>query len=169
MKKVLLGLFIFGLTTQINAQTIELPETIISVNYKYLDAVDEVNVNKTASRVKKLEEEVLKFDNKDMRSLYDDEYETYTVSFYVPEGKIIAAYNKEGKIIRTIEKYNNVRLPLEVMQAVSKRFPNWGIVEDVYFINYHCEKDTIKQVYKIKIKNDDKFLTVKTNEKGTFL
>lgn len=169
MKKVLLGLFIFGLTTQINAQTIELPETIISVNYKYLDAVDEVNVDKTASRVKKLEEQVLKFDNKDMKSLYDDEYETYTVSFYVPEGRIIAAYNKEGKIIRTIEKYNNVRLPLEVMQAVSKRFPNWGIVEDVYFINYHCEKDTIKQVYKIKIKNDDKFLTVKTNEKGTFL
>ncbi|NNK83793.1 MAG: nicotinate-nucleotide adenylyltransferase [Flavobacteriaceae bacterium] len=169
MKKILLGLFIFGLTTQINAQTIELPETIISVNYKYLDAVEEVDADNTPARVKKLEQEVLKFDNKDMTSLYDDEYETYTVSFFVPEGRIIAAYNKDGKIIRTIEKYNNVRLPLEVMQSVSKRFPNWGIVEDVYFINYHCERDSIKQVYKIKLKNDDKFLTIKTDENGTFL
>ena len=169
MKKVLLGLFIFGLTAQVNSQTIELPETLISVNYKYLEAVDAVNADETPARVKRLEEEVLKFDNKDMRNLYDDEYETYSVSFYVPEGKIIAAIDKNGKIIRTIEKYNNVRLPLVVTQAISKRFPNWAIVEDVYLINYHCKKDSIKQEYKVKLKNEDQIITVKTDEKGIFL
>jgi len=169
MKKLFLGLFIFGLTTQVNSQTIELPETLISVNYKYLDAVDTVNTNETSARVKKLEEEVLKYDNKEMRSLYDDEYDTYSVSFYVPEGKIIAAIDKNGKIIRTIEKYNNVRLPLVVTQAIAKRFPNWGIIEDVYLINYHCKKDSIKQEYKVKLKNEDQIITVKTDEKGMFL
>ena len=55
------------------------------------------------------------------------------------------------------------------MQAVSKRFPNWGIVEDVYLVKYHCDKDSLKQEYKIKIKNDEQVLMVKTDEKGLFI
>lgn len=166
MKKIILGLFIFGLTTQVNSQTIELPETLISLNYKYLDAVDTDNV---PERVKKLEKEVLGYKNIEQSKLYDDDHDIYSVSFYVPEGKIVAAYNSNGKIIRTIEKYNNIRLPLVVMQAVSKRFPNWGIVEDIYYIKYHIEKDSLKQEYKIKLKNEGKTITVKTDEKGMFL
>ncbi len=166
MKKIVLGLFIFGLTTQVNAQTFELPETIISVNYKYLDAVD---IDNAPERVKKLEKEILNYKNIEQSKLYDDEHDTYSVSFYVPKGKIVAAYDINGKIVRTIEKYNNVRLPLVVMQAVSKRFPNWGIVEDVYYIKYHIEKDSLKQEYKIKLKNENKIITVKTNQKGVFL
>ena len=166
MKKLVLGLFILGLTTQINSQTIELSEAVISVNYKYLDAIGSDEI---PNRVKKLKEEVLNYKNIEQSKLYDDEHDTYSVSFYVPEGKIVAAYDNNGKIIRTIEKYNNVRLPLVVMQAVSKRFPNWGIVEDVYFINYHSKKDSLKQEYKIKLKNEDEIITVKTNEKGEFL
>ncbi|MEW4922590.1 nicotinate-nucleotide adenylyltransferase [Algibacter sp. 2305UL17-15] len=166
MKKIILGLFIFGLTTQVNSQTVELPETVISVNYKYLDAVD---VDHVPERVKKLEEEILNYKNIEQSRLYSDKNDIYSVSFYVPEGKIVAAYDVNGKILRTIEKYKNVRLPLVVMQAISKRFPNWGIVEDVYYIRYHIEKDSIKQEYKIKIKNEDETLTVKTDEKGAFL
>ena len=151
----------------IHAQTIELPETLISLNYKYLDIQESHDM---PQRVKDLETEVLKYNHKEQISeLYDDEYDTYSVSFYVPKGKIVAAYDKNGKIIRTIEKYNNVRLPLEVMQAVSKRFPNWGIVEDVYLVKYQCDKDSLKQEYKIKIKNDEEVLMVKTDEKGLFL
>jgi len=166
MKKIVLGLFIFGLTIQVSSQTVELPETLITVNYKYLDAVDIDNV---PERVKKLEAEVLNYKNVDQSKLYEDEQDIYSVSFYVPEGKIVAAYDANGKIIRTIEKYNNVRLPLIVMQAVSKRFPNWGIVEDIYYIKYHIETDSLKQVYKIKLKNENETITVKTNETGMFL
>jgi len=166
MKKIVLGLFIFGLTIQVSSQTVELPETLITVNYKYLDAVDIDNVSE---RVKKLEAEVLNYKNVDQSKLYEDEQDIYSVSFYVPEGKIVAAYDANGKIIRTIEKYNNVRLPLVVMQAVSKRFPNWGIVEDIYYIKYHIETDSLKQVYKIKLINENETITVKTNETGMFL
>ncbi len=166
MKKILFGLFIFGLTYQVNSQTIELPNTVISLNYKYLDAVGSDN---TSERVKRLEDEILNYKHKELSKLYDNGYEVYEVSFYVPQGKIVAAYNKHGKIIRTNEKYNNVRLPLVVMQAISKRFPNWGIVEDAYLIKYHCDKDFLKQEYRVKIKNDDKYIMVSTDEKGIFL
>jgi 3-hydroxy-3-methylglutaryl CoA synthase len=150
-----------------HAQTIELPETLISLNYKYLETQKSQSVTQ---HVKALESEVLNFNHKEeLSELYDDEYDTYSVSFHVPKGKIVAAYDKNGKIIRTIEKYNNVRLPLEVMQAVSKRFPNWGIVEDAYLIKFHCDEDSLKHEYKIKIKNEDQTLIVKTDENGEFI
>ncbi|NMH85909.1 nicotinate-nucleotide adenylyltransferase [Flavivirga algicola] len=166
MKKILLGLFIFGLTIQAYSQTIELSNTVISLNYKYLDATGFDNM---PERVKRLEDEILNYEHKELSKLYDDINEVYEVSFNVPQGKIVAAYDKHGKIIRTKEKYNNVRLPLEVMQAISKRFPNWGIVEDAYLIRYHYNKDTLQQEYKVKIKNNDKSILVITDEKGTFL
>lgn len=166
MKKIVLGLFIFGLTAQMNAQTTELPETVISVNYKYMDAIADVEM---PTHIQKLKDEVLNYNHKELSKLYDNEDDIYNVSFDIPEGKIVVAYDKNGKIIRTFEKYNNVRLPLVVMRAVSERFPNWQIVEDVYLIRYHNENDSLLKQYKIKIKNDDKFLTVKTNESGTFL
>tara|TARA_R110001583_G_scaffold154037_1_gene305700 strand:+ start:3547 stop:4047 length:501 start_codon:yes stop_codon:yes gene_type:complete len=166
MKKLVLGLFIFGLTTQVNAQTTELPETIISVNYKYMDATDDDHM---PTHIQKLKDEVLSYNHKELSKLYDNEDEVYNVSFDIPQGKIVAAYDKNGKIIKTFEKYNNIRLPLVVMQAVAERFPNWQIVEDVYLIKYHNENDSLLKQYKIKIKNADKFLTLKTDEIGTFL
>lgn len=167
MKKIVLSCFAIALAFQMNSQTIELPETLISVNYDYLETIDSNNI--IPHRVKKLQNEALNYKNVELAKLYDDEYETYSVSFYVPEGRIIAAYDKNGKIIKTIEKYDNVRLPLVVLQSISKRFPNWSVVEDVYYINYHSEKDSLKHEYKIKLKNEDEIISVRTDEKGTFL
>ncbi|GGZ71294.1 nicotinate-nucleotide adenylyltransferase [Algibacter mikhailovii] len=167
MKIVLITLLACFTTPLFFAQTIELSETLITLNYKYLDKNE---VNNPAQRVKDLESELLKFNHKEeLSDLYDDKYDTYSVSFHVPKGKIIAAYDKDGKIVRTIEKYDNVRLPLVVMQSVSKRFPNWGIVEDIYLVKYHCDQDSLKQEYKIKIQNDDETITVRTDENGVFL
>ena len=167
MKNIALTIAALLTSVLISAQNIELPETIISLNYKYVDLTD---TNIVPDHIKNLESEVLNYDHKKQLSeLYDDEFDTYSVSFYVPKGRIVAAYDKDGKIVRTIEKYNNVRLPLVVMQSVSKRFPNWGIVEDVYLIKYQSDADSLKHEYKIKIKNDEQVLTVKTDEKGMFI
>lgn len=165
MKTIVFIICLFGLTVLSNAQTIALQETVIELNNTYLNAV---NADNAAECVKILEEKVVNY-NRELTPLYNEVYDTYKVSFYIPEGKIIAEYDTDGKIIRTIEKYNDVRLPLIVMQAIAKRFPNWGIISDAYHINYHCEKDTVKQEYKIKIKNENEIITVKTNETGMFL
>jgi len=166
MKKYIIGLIIFGLTTQLFAQIIELPEVVITaVNYKYLNAVDTDN---SAIDVKMLREQVAFYDLKNS-DLYGDEYDMYTISFYIPDGKILAAYNKNGKIIRTIEKFNNVKLPNTVRDAVIKRFPNWTIIDEVYRVNYHNKKGVTKKQYKIKLENGEETLKIKMNEDGDFL
>ena len=166
MKKLILGLLVFGLTTQFMfSQIIELSEVVVSVNYKYMNAIDN---KETAVPVKMLQEKVALYDVK-KSELYSDEYDTYQISFYIPDGKIVAAYDKDGKIIRTIEKIKNIKLPISVSKAILKRFPNWEIPKDVYRINYHNKSGITKNQYKIKLENGDKTMTVKIDEKGEFL
>ena len=100
MKKVILGLFVFGLTlqfgltSQLNAQVINdgmLPEVEVHyMNYKYLNSIGnaEAPIN-----VKQLEREVANFDVKGSE-YYLDEYDFYSVNFYIPDVHIVAAYDR---------------------------------------------------------------------------
>ncbi len=166
MKNLIIGLFVLGLTTQVFSQNIALPEVEISaVNYKYLNAVEN---DGTAINVKMLQEKVALYDIK-KSDLYADDYGTYTVSFYIPEGKILAAYDKNGNLIRTIEKFKDIRLPSTVLNSIAKRFPNWNMDNDVYRVEYHSNKGVTKKQYKVKISNGEFVQTIKVNENGDFL
>lgn len=164
MKNLILGLLVFGFTSHIFAQVITLPEIeITTVNYKYLSAVD---AHDSDFDVKMLEKAVAKFDviNSDY---YSDEYDTYEVKFYIPDGYILAAYDANGNILRTIEKFNNVKLPIDVRDAVFSRFPNWTLKKDVYYVKYN--QDVTRKIYKMIIEKDGKILRIKTDDKGYFL
>ena len=164
MKNFVVGLLVMGLTSPVFAQVTEFPaREITAVNYKYLDAVD---TEDTDRNVKMLEETVAMYDLKNSE-LYSDEYDEYEVTFYIPDGRIVAAYNKDGKIIRTIEKFKNVKLPKAVRESVFKRFPEWTLAKDVYRVTYH--KDKAKKVYKVVLENGDKTMRVKTDEIGDFM
>ncbi|TYP99056.1 hypothetical protein C7447_102374 [Tenacibaculum adriaticum] len=166
MKKLIFGLCLLGLTTQLSAQDIVLSEVdLTAVNYKYINAVDSKDA---AIPVKLLEEKAATYDIK-KTELYSDEYDTYQVSFYIPDGIVVAAYDKNGKIIRTIERYKDISLPKAVRDAVYKRFPGWTITKDVYKVSFHIDKDEAKKTYKFKLENGDKTLRVKTDENGNFL
>jgi len=163
MKKFVTGLLVMGLTSLMFAQSTELPEVeITAVNYKYLNAVD---ANDTAINVKKLEEKVAMFDLKNSE-LYSDEY-TYKVSFYIPDGKIVAAYDRNGNIVRIIEKFNNIKLPEAVRMSISKRFPNWIINTDIYRVDYR--DGNAKKVYKVLLKNGDEKMRIKIDDEGEFI
>lgn len=168
MKKFIIGLFVIGLTSQVFAQVPkveQLSEVVVTaVNYKYLNALDSKEV---AIPVKMLERKVASYNVQDAE-FYSDDYDFYTVSFYIPEGKIVAAYNPEGEVIRTIERFENVKLPIAVRDAVAERFPNWAIVEDVYRITYSQDKGANKR-YKLKLKNGEKIMRVKVDDTGEFL
>lgn len=169
MKTVSLKLFILMISLSLNAQTktVQLPETIISLNYDYLRSRLLDNTPKLA---KDLKAEVLKYDHqKELGELYTDGNEIFSVSFHVPDAKIIANYDKDGKIVQAIERYNNVRLPAEVIKAISINYPDWDIIEDIYLVKYCCDADNLKQRYKIKIKNSDEIIDLKTDENGIFL
>ncbi|MFT5847868.1 MAG: hypothetical protein ACJARX_001056 [Psychroserpens sp.] len=165
MKKQFIILFLLVLSSQVYSQIISLPEVeITAVNYKYLNAVDSEENSLT---IKMLAEKVAMFDLKSSE-YYNDEYDTHYVSFYIPDGKILVAYNKNGKLIRTIERFKNVKLPKEVQNAITKRFPNWSIISDVYKVSFHVDNDDAKKQFKVILENGDKRMKVKLDENGNF-
>lgn len=169
MKKIALGLIFLGLTTQGFAQDVQTEElsevTVYATNYKYLN---DINTGEVASvPVEMLHRKVAAFDVKDSE-FYQDDYELYTIQFFIPEGKILAAYDKDGKLLRTAEKFKNINLPNSVKKAVLDRFPEWTITKDIYMVQYHDMKGSSKK-YKLKLENGDKTLRVKVDESGNFL
>ncbi len=141
-----------------------LPEvTVIAANYKYLRSV---NGPELAQPVKMLERKAAVYNVKNSE-YFEEDNDTYFISFYIPEGEVLAAYDKDGKLIWTAEKYKNIAIPGAVRQSVTERFPNWRISKDVYQVSYHTEKG-VGKVYKLLLENGDKRMKVKTNEKGEF-
>ncbi len=110
---------------------------------------------------------VAKFDVKSSE-FYEDGSDFYRVYFYIPDGKIVAAYDRDGKILYTIEKFKNVALPNDVASAVAERFPGWKIAKDVYKVNYDNKLGALKQ-YKIVLENGKKTIRIKVDEEGTIL
>ena len=164
MKKLILGLFLMGLTTQMYAQDpIQLPEIVLVHNYKYLSSVGTSDV---AIPVEKLQLKVSDFNVKEL-DIYSDEYDLYDVYFIIPEGKILASSDKDNNLLRTIERYKNINMPSEVLNAVARRFPKWSIAKNVYLVNYH-ESGKIRKLYKLTLENGDQRIKVKLNDKGVF-
>lgn len=166
MKNIFLVVMTLVFVVKAYPQTINLPETIITINSDYLNAI---NLNDSNYYVAKLEQALLNYNHSDISQLYDDKNDIYNVSFKLPDGEIVASFNKDGKIVKTFEKYKNMRLPLVVMKTIAEKYPAHGIIEGVYLIKYHSQKEMLQQEYKIKLKNNDSILTVKINEKGEFI
>ena len=169
MKKVLFGLLFLGLTTQAYSQIVETQElsevTVVATNYKYLNSVNSEEV--ASVPVEMLERKVAAFDYKSS-DFYSDEFDRYNITFYIPEGKILAAYDRDGKLLRTVERFKDIDIPTKVKKAVMNRFPEWTISKDVYRVNYNAQKGAEK-TYKLHLENGDKTVKVKTDEKGNFL
>jgi hypothetical protein len=129
---LILATLLTGAAVRSFAQVI-LPEVkIIASTYKYLNATDN---REMAQPVRMLEFKAAAYDVK-KSEFYDDDYDGYYISFFIPDGKILAAYDKNGKLLRTAEKFKNTKLPAAVKDAVTQRFPNWHISEDVYQVHY---------------------------------
>lgn len=180
MKNIILGLFVFGLTTQSYAQVTELPEIYIEpVSYKFLNKIevdeDVVEVVKkeavedvTPHPVKLIQRE-RKIFNLQNSEYYEDDYEYYFLSFYIPEGKILASYDNDGNFLRTIEKFKNTEIPSVVAQAVVNRYPGWTVSENAYLVNFHLENEVIRKEYKLLLERGNQRRRVKTDENGNFL
>jgi hypothetical protein len=166
MKKLILFLLVCAFATPGFAQVVKLDTVVISpVKYKYLF---EMSFEDNDQNVKDLQTKLAKFDVT-KEEYYTDEYDSYSVSFYIPQGYAIASYDKEGNLLRTIERYKNVKLPSAVRNALAERFPNWAVDKDIYKVSYSEEKWESKQTYKLKLSNGEKTIRVKTDQDGNFL
>jgi len=155
--------FVLGLFTTTFSQVL-MPEVVISaMRYKYLSAVDN---RELPQPVRILEHQAASYDVKNSE-YYDDEYEEYNISFYLPAGYVLATYNKDGKLLRTAERFKNVALPKSVAQSLVKRYPHWDIPKDVYRVTYEDDNGATK-VWKVILKQGEKRLKVKLDEEGEF-
>jgi hypothetical protein len=162
---LMIGAFLLGFSIHSLAQE-ELPEvTVKAVKYKYLTAVGQ---KEAAIPVKMLQQRVAEYDVKSA-DFYEDEYETYFVTFYLPEGQILAAYDSDGKLLRTAEKFKDIALPKAVRDAANYRFPQWKIGKDVYLVNYYQENITAKKVYKLILVNEKNQFKIKMDENGELI
>lgn len=163
-KLAVAGLLATGFALQSNAQIVTLPEvTIAARSYKYLRSVD----NKEASQaVKLLERKAASYDVKNSE-FYDEDYENYYITFYLPDGYVLATYDANGKLLQTAERFKNTLLPSAVRTAVATRYPNWAITQDTYLIKYDHDNGA-KKKYKMTLQNGDKRLKVKADEAGNF-
>jgi hypothetical protein len=158
----ILGIFSAGFTIQSNAQ--ELPAvTVLARNYKYLKSTDA----QAAQPVRLLEHKAAAYDVKNSE-YYEDDFDTYSIRFFLPSGYLLATYDSTGKLLSTAERFRDVALPQPVRSAVTKRFPGWAISKDVYRVQYQDNRES-RMVYKIMLQNGNKRLRVKTNESGEFL
>lgn len=165
LKLMFVGAFVFALTAQGFAQQVLREVTVTAENYRYLNAIEP---EEAAQPVNMLEYYAASYDIRGAE-FYEEENENYVVSFYIPEGKILAAY-KDGKIIRTAERYKDVALPKAVTKAVAKRFPNWTVAKDVYRVTYMEGKGpATARFYKLLLENGDQKMRVRLSERGEFL
>jgi hypothetical protein len=170
MKKLKLLLIIAVLSIGFNLQSFAqepktLPEiTITPSNYGYLNSIGDKNA---AQPVHMLQMRAATYDVKNS-DFYEADYDNYFISFFIPDGKILAEYDKDGKIIRTTEKFKNIALPKDVATSVAKRFPGWTLSKNVYYVHY-TEPYGGKKMYELTLENGDKRLKVKTDDKGNFL
>ena len=96
---------------------------------------------------------------------YDDQYDEYFISFYLPDGYVLATYDKDGKLMRTAERFKNVALPATVARSVANAYPNWAVSNDVYLVTYKEESGATK-LWKVLLKDGDKRRRVKVKEDG---
>jgi hypothetical protein len=80
-------------------------------------------------------------------------------------GSLSATYNDKGKLIRVVERYQNVRLPNEVIYSVYKTYPDWTIVNDKYLYTQE-EGDILKKQYNLKIKKGKQILKLTVHSNG---
>jgi len=162
---VMSGTFLAGISIRSAAQDPTLPVvTVTAKTYKYLRAVDN---KQTDLPVKLLERKAAAYDVRNLE-YYSDDYDTYSITFYLPNGYVLAVYDASGKLLSTVERYKNIALPPAVRNAVGNQYSNWTITKDIYLVTYNSDNGAAK-VYKLVLQNGTKRMRVKVNEKGEFL
>lgn len=115
-------------------------------------------------KIKKLQESFIAYDlGKDYEG-----FENYLVTMRVKDGSLVATYNENGKLTRVVEKYDNVKLPMDVIYGVYKTYPGWKITNDKYLYSQE-DGDITKKQYNLKLTKDKETKKIVVNSKGEIL
>lgn len=161
-KLFFLSLTLFASSFKIKAQELLPGVTVVSFNYKYLKSVYDSNA---AQPVRLLESKAAGYDLK-KSEFYEEDYDSYYISFYLPEGEVLAFYDNKGKIQHSAERFKNVALPRSVGTTLARNYPGWILSKDFYLVKYYSDPLEVKKVYKLILKKGKERMKLKMNEKG---
>lgn len=172
MRTQLIGLVFLGLTsltqaqknieTDVEAESVDLKNIIISSNSRYMNNVYDENSSQV---VKQLEQIVAGYDIKS-NDIFSPDYENYSVNFNTATStKVSATYHKNGTILSSIEQYDDILLPHAIRQKLVKDYPGWTLHSNSYRVVYDKDKD-IKKLYKIQVRKAGNKKNLKINVEG---
>ncbi len=142
---------------------------IAPANYKYIDKAAEDSTEVSPAEPVKFYQQRTVIFNLENSKYYQDEYDYYFLSFYIPEEKILASYNVEGNVLRTIEKLKNTENPPVVAKAIVQKHPGWIVSDYVYLVNHHDNGEITRKEYKLLLEKGNLRMRVRTDEKGNFI
>lgn len=167
MKNFLFILFIMGLTIPVFGQETGVFEIEIEpVSYKYLDKEDGTAEPAQPLRLLQKDQTIFNLRSSD---LYQDQYPYYFLSFHIPEGKILASYDKDDNFLRTVERLKNTEIPPVIAQAIVQKYPRWTVSENVYLVNHHDNGEIKRKEYKFLLEKGNLRMRIRTDENGNFI
>jgi hypothetical protein len=95
------------------------------------------------------------FDIRKHSSFLEAKEETeFLVSFKCFKGRLTAKFDDHGNLIYHTQKFNNIKVPVEIMSEVYRDFKGWEVVNIDY--KAHGKGDSVdKAVYKLTLQKND--------------
>lgn len=93
-------------------------------------------------------------------SVKNKNYDSYQVRFSTSKGFLEADYSKEGALTRSVQKFNDILLPLDVRNELYRQTKGWNMISNSYLARGNGDV-LEKEQYKIKVKNGNKSKIVK--------
>ena len=175
MKKHVFGLFILGFVSLAYSQDFtaksedndaepdNFTKTIANVEYLKI-----MKRQLLPNQVKNLEKVAASFDIKDL-DIYDSKDPSeYDVVFAEGNNTVIASFNQYGSIIRSMGKFYDARIPLELSVKISKKYPGWKFSKTLCLIKYSKGK-AVEIMYEVQLVNNKEKKIIKTDASGNML
>lgn len=87
-------------------------------------------------------------------------YDAYQVRFSTKKGYLEADYSREGELTKSVQKFKDIFLPLDVRNELYRQTKGWEMVKNTY--SARGNGDILeKEKYRIKVKNGNKSRIVK--------
>lgn len=93
-------------------------------------------------------------------SVANKNYDAYQVRFSTRKGYLEADYSKDGELKKSVQKFKDIYLPLDVRNELYRQTKGWEMVKNTYSARSNGVL-LEKEMYRIKVKNGKKSRIVK--------
>lgn len=87
-------------------------------------------------------------------------YDSYQVRFSTRKGYLEVDYSKDGELTKSVQKFKDIFLPLDVRNELFRQTKGWSMVKNTYSARGNGDVME-KEEYRIKVKNGNKSRIVK--------